>query len=98
MKRSYVFVYSDEVGTREQVREFLHNLAMIETWRFELPNTFFLVSEANANEIADKILRFTGKKGSFLITEYSPNSQGWLVQRSWTVLNKKYLPPKGKDA
>lgn len=95
MKKSYIFVYNPSLGTRDEVREFLAGCSLINTWRFELDATFFLVSEYSADQLCNELHKFFGQgKGKFIIAELKGNYQGWLQQRSWTVINDKKLPPK----
>ena len=95
MKKSYLLVYNTSLGNREEVKNFVSNCSLINTWRFELDASFFLVSEYSADEICEKIHKYFGKgKGKFLLTELEDNYQGWLTERSWSVINDKRLPPK----
>ena len=55
MKKAYIFIYSDSFGTREEVKTGLNNIGIIFDWRHELPNSFYLTSESNAEEIAGKM-------------------------------------------
>jgi hypothetical protein len=94
MKKSYVFIYNSTVGDRDTVKDWLNDIPEIIHWRFDIPNSFYLVSEKNAEWLAAKINLRTGKRGRFLITEYSDNSQGWLSEDSWYLLNNKKRKPK----
>ncbi|MCH7878471.1 MAG: hypothetical protein IH914_04040 [candidate division Zixibacteria bacterium] len=94
MKKSYVFFYTDKVGSREAVKKLLDSIPEISHWRFDMPNSFYLVSEESAEVLATKILQSTNNSGRFLITEYSENSQGWLTKQSWYLLNNKDYAPK----
>ena len=92
MRKSYLFAYNDVIGSREEIKTYLNSLPQILNWRYELPNSFYLVSELSADESADLILKFTNKKGFFIVTELNPNKQGWLPKKSWAVINKKLDP------
>jgi hypothetical protein len=94
MKKAYLFIYSDSVGDRETVKGWLNEMSEIIHWRFDLPNTFYLISESSADELSGKVLEYTDKKGRFLISEYSGNSQGWLPSEAWYLLNNKRHKPK----
>ena len=91
-RRAYLFVYGDDLGTREELRDFLNKLPEVLNWRYDLPNTFYLVSESDAEELADKIGRYGG--GRFIVAEVPDNSQGWLPHRSWHIITEKALPRK----
>jgi hypothetical protein len=94
MRRSYIFVFEDKFGTQENVKNYIDNIPEILNWRYELPNSFFLVSDLSAQELFDKIKPFN-ESGKFLISETTSNKQGWLVKDSWKIMNKKLLP--GQD-
>lgn len=95
MKKSYLFVYNPSLGTREEVKEFIDSCGEISSWRYELLNTYFIVSEMNANDLYELVSGHFGEgKGIFIISEYVNNSQGLLTERSWRLLNDKRLPPK----
>lgn len=96
-KKSYVLIYSDDLGTREEVRDFLDAQSKILNWRWELPNAFFLVSELSAHELAALVHRLN-EKARFLITEYAAvNSEGWLGNNAWKILNEQALPGETQD-
>lgn len=98
MRKAYIFVYNPSLGSREEVKKFVEDCKLIKVWRFELEGCFFLVSEASANEICEELHKHFGEgKGKFIISEMSENSQGWLAERSWTIINEKRLPPRKKS-
>lgn len=89
-RRTYLFVYAADLGTREELRDFLDDLPEVLNWRYDLPNAFYLVSESEAGELADKIRQVS--RGRFIVTEITENSEGWLPRRSWDVIAEKALP------
>ena len=88
-RQAYLLVYNDEVGTREQIRDFIDGVAEILNWRYDMPHAFYVVSECSADELADILLDFTDERGRFLIAEVTDNKQGWLPRRTWEMLNNK---------
>lgn len=96
-KRSYLFIYKD-LGDYKEVRKFVNSNRHITTWRHELPNTFFIVSAKSANELVDMVQKRFKTEGTFLITEFSDNSQGILSSRSWHLLENKELQAKRVNA
>ena len=95
-RHSYLFIYDDAVGTREQVKGYLDTRSEITHWRYDLPNTFYLISERSAAELYEIIQSFNQKRGRFLICEARQNKQGWLPKETWTLLNeKRYLRKEG---
>lgn len=88
MARAYVLIYSDVLGTRDEVRDFIDGIPEITFWRYDLPNTFYLVSELSTDELSDVIQRFNRKRARFLIIEVGSNKQGLLPKETWSVLNR----------
>ena len=89
MRKSYLFVNSDNLGTREQVKDCVDNLREVIHWRFDMPNCFYLISESSAVRLAYLIRGVLGNH-RFLITEIkSNNKQGWLPQTTWDLINNK---------
>lgn len=89
MKKSYVFIYNSGVGTRDEVRNFIDSLPEILDWRIELPNTFYLITELSADQLADKIRTINKNNGFFLITEVHHNRQGWQSRDAWNFISQK---------
>lgn len=51
MRKAYLLVYADS-GTRGQVKTCVDSLPEIETWRYDMPHCFYLISEYDADDIA----------------------------------------------
>src|SRR5690242_14327896 len=98
-KKSYIFIYDEKLGTREQLVDYLDGLDEIINWRYELPNCFFIVSRENADKLCELITKFSdnmeNKERLFLISQYHrSNSQGWLLSEGWNFLNDKPSPDR----
>jgi len=92
MRKSYLLVYSDS-WSRESVKNCLSSIPEVINWRYDMPNCFYIISEDTATNIATSIRRKLGNK-RFLITEISPNKQGWLPSDTWYLINNKEKRPK----
>lgn len=93
MKKAYLLIYDDKLGTREEIKGFLDRMPIVETWRYDMPNMFYIISIYTAKQIAEQIRELSGAKGKFIITENTENSYGWLNSDSWYLLqNKKHKP------
>ena len=90
MRRAYLFIYSPKVGTRDEVKDFIDECPEVVHWRYDLPNTFYLISDASADELYATIQGFNAKRGRFLICEAGANKEGWLPKKTWTLLNTHY--------
>ncbi len=91
MRQAYIFCYSSDVGTRDTVTDVIDKLPSVLNWRYELPNTFLLVSEKSADDLAKEIRRHLGK-GRFIVVELGPNRQGWLLPSAWKLIKDKHDP------
>lgn len=90
MKKSYVLVYTDQIGAQEEVKNVLNNMPSIKKWRYDMPNAFYVVSERSASDIAKQFeSHLDYETGRFIILEYTENSQGRLTEKSWSLLNEK---------
>lgn len=86
---TYIFVYSNSFGDREAVKSILNSIPAVQNWRYDLPNTFYIVSDKTANELATLIMAKRPNK-RFIIAEISKgNRQGWLPKDTWNFLNNK---------
>ena len=94
MKKTYMLVYSSDLGDREKAKSILNGLHMIEKWRYDLPNCFYLVSEYSAMEIAKEIRSRSNENGRFIISEIPSNSYGWLSDGSWHLIQYQEYKPK----
>lgn len=93
MKFVYLFIFSDATGGREAIRAWANSEPLVLHWRYDLPNSFYIVSEATADELSKSFINFNGKKGRFLIVEAGDNRQGLLPKETWYLLrNKKQMP------
>lgn len=82
----YLFIYSNSFGIREDISQFLSSNTIIEHWRFDMPNCYYLASNSSAQVIAQSIQdQFPNRR--FLIsriTEYE--YQGWLPRATWNFI------------
>lgn len=93
MRKAYILVYSDNLGTREEVIKCMDSISQVYTWRYDISNSFYIISDYSADEIARAIHDFTGKT-SFLVSEITSNKQGWLSEDTWYLINNKTHKPK----
>lgn len=96
MRKSYIFVYSDKLGSREEVKQLINKIPEIIHWRYDLPNCFYIVSEESAKTLSSLIMnKGKGKSARFVINEFneSVEYEGILTVDSWYLIqNKKYKP------
>lgn len=93
-KKSYLFVHNSQVGDREAVKKALDQMIHVETWRYDMPNVFYIVSVATADTLANEFEKFAGSNGRYIFLEYSSNSQGRLTGDTWHLLNNLEHTPQ----
>ena len=93
MKKCYLLIYSNDVGGRENVRDWLNSNDEILHWRTDLPNMFYIVSEEDSSSLSQSFVSYIGKK-RHLIVEVGENRQGVLPPESWYLMRNKKKKPK----
>lgn len=89
MKRTYLFVYADSLGSRDVVKTIIDSIPQIVDWLYDIPNCFYLKSTCSANELVDLVKAKTQVKDPvFFITEITTNRQGYLTKDVWNFLAK----------
>jgi len=89
VKKLYIFNYSDTAGSREDVKKWLNQEDKVNTWRYDLPHCFYIVSDASANTLSKSFIQFNGNKGRHLIAEITNNRQGLLTTESWATMRMR---------
>lgn len=91
MNKVYIFVHSSDLGTSDEIRDFIDAQREIVNWKRELPNCYYLISPSSAQELSDALQRLrTGKDASkFIVAELTENRQGFLDPNSWTFLRDR---------
>ena len=92
--KKYLLVYGKELGSHAEIKGCLDSMPeIVSSWRTELPNSFFVLSDVNAKTLGT-LIKECRKVDTprFLITEISDNNWGWLVKDSWTFLGRKAQP------
>jgi hypothetical protein len=93
MKKAYLLLFSNEFASRDAVKIFANASPLVYTWRYDLPNSFYLISENSAREIAEGLQRAIGNKNRFIVTEINENHWGWLPDDTWYLIKNKSVKP-----
>jgi hypothetical protein len=94
LKSLYILLYNDRVGDREAVKKAVDDCPYISTWRYDLPHSFYLVSESGAKTIA-KWLRERMPSGQFTVVKAdTADFWGWGYDATWFLFRNKRTPPK----
>ena len=90
MKKAYLLAFSSTLGTQDEVKACLNTFSGI-IWKYDMPNSFYIISEESANEISKRIRNHFGS-GRYIVTEIpDSNKQGWLPAETWDLINNKKL-------
>ena len=90
MRKIYLFVYCDSSIYRTVVKAWADESELVSSWRYDIPNSIYLVSEASADELSAEVTANFGSRFRFLITEVSENRQGCMPADTWYfLLNKR---------
>jgi hypothetical protein len=74
---------------RDTIKTAIAGIPEIIRWRYDIPNSFYIHSNASADELTAKIAnKFPGRK-CFLFVEISENRQGYLSKETWNFINQK---------
>lgn len=94
MSKAYLFLYDDQVGTREELKDVFNSMNLVSTWRYDLPHCFYLISDSAAAELYTQFESINGTKGRFMFMEASDNRQGQMLPDTWHLLTHKQRKPK----
>lgn len=91
MARLYILVYSDVIGDRESVKKILCSMSEIIRWRYDMPNSFYIISSNSAQELSAAFSMKIRLPKRFLFAEITNNRQGYLVKETWDFMNNAIL-------
>ena len=93
MRKAYLLVYSDKNITREQITKFMNESDVIITWRYDMPNSYYFISEESAKDVS-MALRESLFEFQHIIVEIEDNYWGWLPNDTWYLIKNKRLKKK----
>lgn len=88
---AYLLSFSDDLGTREAVKNALNQTTGVIQWRYDMTNAFYFTSNLSAEELYVNFKSNINSDGKFIITQITPNTQGWITEDSWFLINNKKL-------
>lgn len=91
--KTYLFIYSEKMGDREYLKQLLNSMPEISSWRYDIPNCFYLQSEYSAQDLVDLIVEKLPADHSkrFFISEIGSNRQGYLNKDTWNFIKMKNI-------
>ena len=91
--KSYLFAFGDKLGSQEQVEDILDNVEIVDDWRSDFPNVYYIRSDAQAEDLAIHVKRLAEKrvgkraaKARYIIVEITENSNGYLDGDCWQFI------------
>jgi len=94
MRRAYLLAFSNDLGTTESVKACLETMPEVLTWRYDMTNAFYIISECSADLLCGSFKSRIKSNGRFIISEIGANKQGWLTEGSWHLINNKFPMPE----
>lgn len=90
MKRAFMVTY-DLKGPSANYSGLYEFLKSQKNWWHYLKSTWIIITEMDASELADEILKFTKEDDRFLITSLSKQTQtnGWLPKKAWNWIHSR---------
>lgn len=85
---TYILVYDNETADREKMKSYLDAMPEILSWRYDMPNSFFLYSNESANRLTELLASRISNYKCFLFVEVPSNKQGYLKRETWNFINQ----------
>lgn len=87
---NYILVFSNGVGTMDQVVDFLAKRSEVLTWYYCMTHAIFIRSEYDADSLLQMFREFTLDKGFFIILDCDAEKNGWLPDSAWKFMTNEY--------
>jgi hypothetical protein len=87
MNKCYLLVYGATLD-RSLVSAWADRWPVV-NWRFDLPNSIYLISPTDSAAIANSFIETFGRGHLFVITELTTNTQGMLTQETWNFFRER---------
>jgi len=88
---NYILVWSDKVGTREEIKRFIDSREEIITWYLCMSNAIFIRSRLNATSLQKVFREFTKDEGRFIILDCDTDRNGWLPRDAWKFMRNERI-------
>lgn len=87
---NYILVFSDDVGGRENVKNFIDSRSEIITWYLCMSNAIFIRSQLDADGLQKIFREFTKDNGRFIVLDCDTDRNGWLPRKAWQFMRNEY--------
>ena len=85
---NYILVFSDPVGTKDEVKAFVDSIDEVSNWYLCMSNAIFIRSKYDAASLTAIFREFTNDKGRFMIIDLDTDRSGWLPKRAWEFMKE----------
>ena len=83
---NYIIVFSNPVGSRNEVKEFIDSRSEFKHWYVCMSNAIFVRSNKTAKQITEIFREFTEDSGRFIVLDVDTDRSGWLPKRAWAFM------------
>ena len=91
MKKLYLLVFGQNIE-REELTSFLSSVHDCGPWFYSIPNSVFVYSLLNAEELYACVAKHFHEHGNMFVTEVPyHNSQGWIPDRHWEIIKRNVV-------
>ncbi len=86
MSNAYLYVFTPEKFTREQVTSFLDTQEGVEQWFYSIPNSIFIVGTIPARTLSKMLMEKFGEHRHFITIISKKARAGWMPKDHWRLL------------
>ena len=86
---NYIIVFSDSVGDKDDVKEFINSRTEFSDWYLCMSNAIFVRAKHDAKQITAIFREFTEDIGRFIVLDVDTDRSGWLPKKAWAFMKEK---------
>ncbi|MGZ0708066.1 hypothetical protein ACWPKO_06980 [Coraliomargarita sp. W4R53] len=85
---NYILVFSDPVGTKDEVKKVVDEMDEVTTWYLCMSNAIFIRSNYDSASLSNRFREYTKDKGRFMIIDLDTDRNGWLPKKAWEFIKE----------
>jgi len=86
---NYILVWSDRVGNRNDIKEFIDSRNEVLSWYLCMSNAIFIRSKLTADGLQKMFREFTSDQGRFIVLDVDTDRNGWLPRKAWDFMKEE---------
>lgn len=86
---NYIIVFSDSVGDKDKVKNFVDSRPEFTNWYLCMSNAIFVRSRKTAHQITGIMRELTQDSGRFIVLDVETDRNGWLPQKAWKFMKNE---------